>query len=343
MNKWRLKSGKDEDVILSTRIRLARNLKGFRFPNTFDREESKLVDELINISVDKLYPGEYKHFFLKEMNNYSRVLMENHLISPELIKNKDFSSYCLKDDESVNIMINEEDHLRLQVLESGLALEDAYEKAASICRDLETQVDFSYHHEFGYLTACPTNTGTGLRASVMMHLPAIKHSGMMPGLIDSLGKLGVTVRGIYGENSSAIGDLFQISNQRTLGMTEKEVVIKLKMLANRITENERKLRDGFKESHPLDFEDKVYRSLGLLKYSRLISEKEALECLSYLRVGICEGLYDGLSIKQVTDLIFNLQKYNILKYKKDMKIDGNENSARSHYIDSYFREVGIDG
>ncbi|WP_425538207.1 ATP--guanido phosphotransferase [Microaceticoccus formicicus] len=339
MSRWRFAVGDNEDVVISTRIRLARNIKGIKFTNSFSLEEAEKVNKTISEAVEKIYPGEYKHLNLKDIKDYSKVLMENHLISPEMIKNIEFSSFCLSQDESVNILINEEDHLRLQVLKPGQAELSAFNRAINIVKSLEKEIDFSYHKEFGYLTSCPTNTGTGLRASVMMHLPALKHSGNMPGLIDSLGKLGLTVRGIYGENSSSEGDIFQISNQRTLGMQEEDVIYKLRLLVNKIIENERQERDKFLRNYNELFKDRVFRSLGTLKYAKLLPEEEALTCLSFIRVGICQKIYEGLNIKEVTDLMFNVQKNNILKYKKDTGLIGTEDSVRSEYIANYFKEV----
>lgn len=343
MNKWRLNTGQNEDVVVSTRVRLARNIRGIKFPNSFSNEDALDVDRKVKSSIDLIFPEQYEHFVLKDIEDDASVLMENHLISPEMIKNIDFSSFCLSQDESVNILINEEDHIRLQVLKPGQAEEEAFDVAVNIIRKLEEHIDFSYHHEFGYLTSCPTNTGTGLRASVMMHLPALKYSGNMPGLIDSLGKLGITVRGLYGEHSASTGDMFQISNQRTLGMTEEEVFFKLRMLVNRIADNERKYREQFLAGFREVFEDKVFRSLGLLKYSRIMPEDEALSCLSSLRVGICMGIYTGLNLQQVTDLFFNVQKNNILRYKREASISGTEDAVRSSYISDYFEEVELNG
>ncbi len=343
MNKWRMNVGPNEDVVVSTRVRLARNIKGIKFPNSFSIDDALEVDKKVSQSIDLLFPEQYQHFVLKDIKDDANVLMENHLISPEMIKNIDYSAFCLSHDESVNILINEEDHIRLQVLKPGQAEEEAFETAVNIIRKLEEHIDFSYHHEFGYLTSCPTNTGTGLRASVMMHLPALKYSSNMAGLIDSLGKLGITVRGLYGENSVSTGDMFQISNQRTLGMPEEEVIFKLRMLVNRIAENERKYREQFLAGFKDVFEDKVFRSLGLLKYSRIMPEEEALSCLSYLRVGICMGIYKGLNLQQVTDLFFNVQKNNILRYKKETSMKGIEDAVRSSYISNYFKEVELNG
>lgn len=339
MSKWRFALGDNEDVVISTRIRLARNIKGIKFTNSFSTEEAESVNKMISEAVEKLYPGEFNHLNLRDIKDYSKVLMENHLISPEMIKNIEFSAFCLSQDESVNILINEEDHLRLQVLKPGQAELSAFNRAISIAKNLESEIDFSYHREFGYLTSCPTNTGTGLRASVMMHLPALKHSGNMPGLIDSLGKLGLTVRGIYGENSTSEGDIFQISNQRTLGMEEVDVIYKLRLLVNKIIENERQERDRFLRNYNEQFRDRVFRSLGTLKYAKLLPEQEALTCLSFIRVGICQKIYEGLNIQKVTDLMFNVQKNNILKYKSDANLIGSEDSVRSEYISNYFKEV----
>jgi protein arginine kinase len=332
-----------EDVIVSSRIRLARNLRHHRFPHAFQDREAAEIDEtfLRALSGDEI-PGTFRHVALRNVDLVNRrVMMENHLISPELIKNRSFSSFFLREDEKVTLMINEEDHLRLQVLLNGFDLWEAYRIAADLDDKLEDVVDFAFDDELGYLTACPTNTGTGLRASVMVHLPGMHRSGLIPGLADSLSKIGLTVRGLYGEGSQALGDLFQISNQKTLGMSEEQVIEKLESIVERIVKNERKIRRDSLRYHRIEVEDQVFRALGTLKYARKIGDAEALQCLSNLRVGIDLGIYDGLRLDQILFLMYRVQKYNIIKYKREQELTKSEDAVRAGFLNDFFAKEEI--
>lgn len=339
MTKWTRGESLDEDVVLSTRIRLARNLKGFRFTNSFDENEAETIRKKVRNAVDNLFPNSFQYFEVKDLEFSDKILMENYLISPELIRNKNFSAFCLSEDEKINIMINEDDQIRFQVLEPGLNLDLAYEKAENASKKLGQELDFAYDYEFGFLTSCLTNTGTGLKASCMVHLPAITKLGQMKGLVDSLSKLGIAVRGIYGENSEALGSIYQISNQKTLGISEFELIKKLKMVINSIVEKERDLRNKEYKEKKDQVEDKVFRALGALKYSRLMTDKEAIKLLSDLRMGISLGIYREFRLKDITEMIISVQKYNMSKYMRDMKIDSNIDFARAYFIRSYFKEV----
>lgn len=343
MSKWRNRIAEEEDIVVSSRVRLARNLQGHRFPGALDQDEARIVEERIVRVIDKKFPGIYRHFRTEDLGEDAKVLMENHLISPELIQNRAFSSFCLSEDENFNIMINEEDHIRMQALWPGMPGIELFEQAKGLMDSLEEELDFSFHPEFGYLTSCPTNTGTGLRASVMLHLPSIKYSGLFPGLEDSLGKVGLIVRGLNGEGSMALGEMYQISNQKTLGPSERNSIIKLNRYVKHIVAKERELRRSFLTHYRPMLEDQVSRSLGILKYAKLISQEEAMACISLLRVGISLGLLEKISLKRITDLFFNVQKHNMIKYGQIKGLELEENQLRSMYINEFFKEVDLDG
>lgn len=342
MANWRNIKGEDLDIVISTRIRLARNVEGYEFTGNITEDRAHDLDSELSQAIEQGLEGVYSHIRVKDLED-PKLLMENQLISRELIQNKEISSFCLSKDQGVNFMINEEDHLRLQVLTSGMNLDENLKKSMNLISELEKQVNFSFHMDFGYLTACPTNTGTGLRASCMMHLPALTAGGLLPGIVDSLGKLGVTVRGQYGENSQPSGGIYQISNQKTLGMTEDEVVKKLKTLVSGITDRERDLRDQYYNNFQLEYQDWVYRSIGLLKYAKQLGEWETTQALSMLRLGVAQGIYKGISLDEVTELMFNVKKHNVLKYMRDIDMKATENVGRSQYVKSYFEEVEING
>lgn len=336
MVNWRMVSGREEDVVISSRIRLARNLEHHRFTNAFDPKEAQDIQEQVIDSVNSTYPDEFQLVRLADVSmSEKQILMENQMISPELVKNSAYSAYQYSDQKKVNIMINEEDHIRLQVLMSGFDLGACYDEAQKVTGRLEEQLVFSFDDEFGYLTACPTNTGTGLRASVMVHIPAIVYSRQFKGLVDSLGKLGITVRGIHGEGSKGLGDLYQISNQRTLGMTEDEVIEKLNGIVARIIQNERHLRQVFVDSGKIYLEDQIYRALGTLKHARVMTLEEALSYLSYIRVGVASHIIANITLKEVTDLFFHVQKYMVMSMKPALP----EDEQRAAYLRKALSEV----
>ena len=337
---WRNSGYKAEEVAVSTRMRLARNLRHHRFPAMMDKEEALEIENEVARAAETL-PENYYHQPLRDMDKSdARVLMERHLISPELIKNQETSAYFLREDERVNLLVNEEDHLRLQVLTGGFALEDTYALALNTDDALEKELNYAFDPGYGYLTACPTNVGTGLRASVMIFLPGIVANKQLKGWIDSLAKLGVIVRGIYGEGSLALGDMYQISNQHTLGFSEEQVVEKLSSMVENLMEEERDYREKIvQRKGKLWIEDRVYRSLGILSFSRTITEQEAIDHLSNLRLGICLGVYHGKTLSEIDHYMFQVQKYSMTQYGKKLGLDSSVGEIRGRYLRNSFQEV----
>ena len=309
MNKWYLEKGDQGDVVISTRIRLARNLYDFPFPAKLDINGKNKVNELIK---GILFENDRKDFSYIEMKDLSRIqavsLAESHLISPEFASKKDGSALVLSSDESVSIMLCEEDHVRLQVMKSGLALEEAYDIADKLDRMIDGKVKYAFDERIGYLTQCPTNLGTAMRASVMLHLPALTRCGQMTKLANTVSKLGLTIRGANGEGSQPVGDMYQISNQITLGITEETAIANLKSIVLQLVSQERAAAAELVKK-PAE-EDKIFRALGILKNARLLSTNEFMELMSIVRLGAAKGLVD-IPIEKINELTVSMQPATI--------------------------------
>lgn len=296
-------------------------------------ESESLTQKILNVMKELSSNTNYKFIRINNLTPLERVVfIEEHLISPGLIQKPDYSSFLLRDDESITIMINEEDHLRIQVLLPGLNFEEGWKISNEIDDFLESYLDFAFHQDFGYLTACPTNVGTGLRASVMVHLPSLSITGHVNNLINGLNKIGFTVRGLYGEGTEAVGDLFQISNQLTLGEEEEQIIKKLKNIIYQILDKERNVRNGLIENRKNEVEDRVFRSLGILKYSRNITSKEAMRLLSNVRLGIEMGIIDNIEFKEITNLMIEVQPASIQKYANKELTQEERNIIRANFI-----------
>lgn len=315
---WMNPEGINSDIVLSTRIRLARNLDGYRFPLSFSDQEAEQIEKMVTNAMMNLDEAKYhfSHFSIKDMPQIKRqVLVEKHLISPMLAKKeRSASSVFISDDESISIMVNEEDHLRIQYLAPGLKLLETYELANNLDCELEKHLPFAYNETFGFLTSCPTNVGTGLRASVMMHLPALTMSNQMKMLNQMLTRLGMVVRGIYGEGSEHLGNIYQISNQVTLGKTEEEILNELQNVVLQIIENERVARQQLLQKAQIALEDRFNRSLGTLKYARIMSSEEAATCLSNVRLGVDLGIIKNIPISILNECMILLQPGFVQQY-----------------------------
>lgn len=339
MPKWITEgTTRQKDVVVSTRVRLARNLQDARFPHRAEAEEAEQICQTVQVAVGQLDNAtDYDHHKLNDVDRLTRrVLMEQHYISPDLIKNRPIAEYYLSEKTNTTIMVNEEDHLRIQKIMPGLQLNACYDAVQQIATALEEHLPFAWHREFGYLTACPTNTGTGLRASVMLHLPALRHTQQLKGMLDSLGKVGITCRGIYGEGSEALGDLFQISNQRTLGYSEQEAIQKLEKVVENLITQERNTRKMMMDNIPADMADIIFRSVGVLRYARQLTAEEAFGHLSHVRAGICMGILAQWDVRAIDNLMFHVQEYTIKQYKQDTKQTESEEIVRATLIRDYF-------
>ena len=309
MSKWYIDKGDQGDIVLSTRIRLARNLDEFPFPAKLDIAGKNKVNSLIK---SVLFENDRKDFSYIEMKDLSRIqsvsLAERHLISPEFAAKKDGSALVLSADESVGIMLCEEDHIRLQVMKAGLALEEAYDIADKLDSMLNAKLKYAFDERIGYLTQCPTNLGTAMRASVMLHLPALTRCGQMNRLANTVSKLGLTIRGAYGEGSQPKGDIYQISNQITLGITEETAIANLKSIVLQLVAQERAAAAEIIKN-PVE-EDKIFRALGVLGNARLLSTDEFMDLISVVRLGAARGLVE-VPIEKINELIVSMQPATI--------------------------------
>lgn len=310
-SSWMNGDGPHSDFVLTSRVRLARNIKNILFPTVYKQEDAKKVlNQIENIvPLFTLYPLRnievLKMDELQELQK--RVLVEKHLISPNLANDSTSGACLLSSNEEISIMVNEEDHVRIQCIFPGLQLKEALELANAVDNQLEEHIDFAYHEVRGYLTSCPTNVGTGLRASIMIHLPGLVLTKQINQLITSINQLGLVVRGIYGEGSEALGNIFQISNQVTLGKSEEDIILELINVANQIIDQEIAARELLSKNSGLQLEDRVYRSLGVLMNSRIIETKEAAKCLSDVRLGIDMGYIKNISKTILNELMILTQ------------------------------------
>jgi len=318
-SRWMEEGGAEGDVVVSSRVRLARNLSAYPFPHRMSREQAEEVVHAVRLAADRpetvAKVGRLEVTRLAELTGTERrVLVEKHLVSPDFLKGDPTAkAVVLRPDEVLSIMVNEEDHLRLQCLLPGLALDECWEVANRADDALEATLDFAFSEDFGYLTACPTNVGTGLRASVMLHLPGLVGGRMLEDVVSGLGKLGLTVRGLYGEGTRAAGDLFQVSNQITLGRREEDLIGNLKALVRRLVNQEREARRTLYQKERELLEDRIYRSYGILQHARVVSSEEAMKHLSSLRLGISLGLLKGVSYSLIAELMVLSQPAFLMK------------------------------
>lgn len=335
MENWLNFSGGNKDIVLSSRIRLARNIKDISFPHKLKEDEGR---DVVNKVEEAFYTSihteeDYKTLYLWQMDDINnRAYLEKHLISNKLITNNKKSAFILNKDETVSIMINEEDHLRLQCITSGMNLEEAYDSADKIDNFLEEKLDYAYDEKLGYLTACPTNIGTGLRASVMIHLPALSMNNEMNGVLKVLTQVGMTIRGLYGEGSISRGNIYQISNQITLGLSEKEIIDNLKAVVGEIINQENLCRQKLISNYKYELEDKIYRSLGILKSAVLLETGECLNFLSDVRFGIEMGIINEVNKEILNSLIVDVQPAMLQKSYNDKFTDNLRNLNRAKLV-----------
>ncbi|MBQ7106808.1 MAG: protein arginine kinase [Clostridia bacterium] len=293
MSSWYTQHGKNSDVIITSRIRLARNISGIPFNSRLNAEEQKQIKERVKSAICDSNTPYAKTLKFIDMNdvpeNECYAMVERHIISPEFAQNRQNKAIIISEDESVCVMIGEEDHIRIQVLYSGLELEKAYDIAERIDSFLGDTLHFAFDEKLGYLTQCPTNLGTGLRASVMLHLPLLESTREISLIADSVSKIGFTVRGMYGEGTESAASLYQLSNQITLGISERDALKNLTAITMQIVEKELSLRNSANRTL---LEDKICRAYGILKNARVISTKEMMQLTSMIKLGISMGIID---------------------------------------------------
>ncbi|MDD4112389.1 MAG: protein arginine kinase [Herbinix sp.] len=294
MLKWYEQIVPDGDVVISSRVRLARNLEDYMFSPLLEEDEAiKLVDQVKGIT-SALEEEDHRKYYscnIKSLSDIDKAAMvERHIVSPLLVDKEQTTGLILSEDETVSIMINEEDHVRIQAIVGGMNLEKAYEVADHIDDLAYDKLKFAYDEKYGYMTSCPTNVGTGMRASCMVFLPALNAARMIQKLIEEVGRYGVTIRGIYGEGTKSLGSIYQISNQKTLGNSEREIIQNLNRIVDQVMKQERKRREYMLSLNTDEIEDQVYRAYGILKYARQITPDDAMTFLSQIKFGADSGL-----------------------------------------------------
>lgn len=305
MNKWYNAKGEHNDVILSTRVRFARNLEEYPFPSRLDAEGREKVCQSVRDALSDVSGIKLHYIDMTDLTDKQAVaLAERHLISPEFTSGGKGRALLLSDDESVSIMLCEEDHIRIQVIKGGLDLEGAFELANKIDDLLDSKLRIAFDERIGYLTQCPTNLGTGMRASVMMHLPALSKCNQMSKLASTVGKLGLTVRGTYGEGTNAKGDIYQLSNQVTLGISERTALDNLKSITMQIATQERAAGEEYVKN--VNILDRITRSYGILSSARLLSTDEMLDLFSWVRLGAVYGVVNA-DITKINELTESMQ------------------------------------
>jgi protein arginine kinase len=309
MPNWIKYEGDAGDIVLSSRIRLARNILDVPFPHKLNKDQSKMIINQIEEGFHNLplHDNEYNTIHLWENNEMeNRLFLERHLISNKLLHNYEKAAFIVDKDETVCIMVNEEDHVRIQCINAGLALKETFEKAYELDDLLENNLSYAFDEELGYLTTCPTNSGTGLRASVMVHLPGLTMEKEMNKILNAVSKVGMTIRGLYGEGSKNEGNLYQISNQVTLGLEEEEILNNLQVVVNQIINQEKLARAKILKKYKYELHDKINRSLGILKSAVLLNSKECLNLLSNVRMGVELGIIKDISKKDLNELLIEI-------------------------------------
>ncbi len=342
MNKWYVDVGPDSDTVISSRVRLARNFSQYPFPQR-SRPEHQM--NIIHDTYEALFSGNPKlkeSFQLITLKNVQpierQVLVEKHLISKELMDSSLEAAALISLDEQISIMFNEEDHLRIQCLASGLQLDKAFDICNYLDNLIAEKVDYAFSDTIGYLTSCPTNVGTGIRASLMLHLPALTMTGYIRSILESCGKLGLAVRGLYGENTEAYGNMYQLSNQVTLGKSENDIVMSIKTIGYQIMEQERLLRSELLSRNGNKLEDRIMRSYGILKFARNLTSDEALQKLSDLKLGINLGLIHDLTEVEANEMILDIQPGSLQQYAGRVLKPEERDSVRAQYIRGRFDE-----
>jgi protein arginine kinase len=333
--EWLRGVGPRSDIVISTRIRLARNVARELFLTRSNKTQQQALEQRIRSAIlDSRIADPMLYVELEKSPELDRqLLVERHLISKPHAAAEGARGVAISDDETVSIMVNEEDHLRMQVLRSGLQLDEAWEQISAIDDQLEERLEFSFSPKFGYLTACPTNVGTGIRVSVMLHLPALKFAGEIEKVFRAAKDMKLAVRGLYGEGTEATGDFYQISNQTTLGKDEQELIGDFKnVVIPKIIDYEHQARRTLRDERLTALDDRVFRALGTLRSARLLASEEVLLLLSHLRMGVNLGRVKDVDIKTINELFLLTQPAHLQRLM-GRKIDGDvRRAARADFI-----------
>lgn len=336
-NKWYAQTGEQNDIVISTRIRLARNLAQYPFPAYLSPTAQKQVNSVIIKAFEEIdTSGELRVIDMEKVDQTAAVSMaEKRITSPEFSLNRMGKSLIVTSDDSVSIMLGEEDHIRLQVMRAGLDLETTFSIANDIDDKLSEKLTFAFNDELGYLTQCPTNLGTAMRASVLLHLPAIRQRGMMNRLASTVSKLGLTIRGAYGEGSDTKGDFYQLSNQVTLGISEENAIQNLKSITLQIINQERAARRELMENER--FEDNVWRSYGILSNARILNSSEFMSLISLVMIGASQGLFT-INNSLTNRLLFETQPATLATIEQNARYATERDRLRARIVRNTLKE-----
>jgi protein arginine kinase len=335
-SEWLRGTGPNSDIVISTRIRLARNLDKASFPHWANKKQSEQTLGAVEAAIAKVdYLKTSTVFHLADLDSVDKqFLVERHLMSMEHAQKTDHKAVAIDEEEIVAIMINEEDHFRMQVMQSGFNLFEAANIVNKIDDALSKELTFAFNSEWGYLTACPTNTGTGMRGSVMLHLPALVMTRQIDRVLSAIAKLSFTTRGLYGEGTQATGNFFQISNQVSLGHSEEEIIENLNSLIRQIVEQENQARESMISKNRAVLEDRINRSLGILKAAHIISSQETAELLSMVRLGCDLGLIKCIDRRSLNELFIITQPAHLQKIENKKLTQQERDVKRAELIRS---------
>jgi protein arginine kinase len=342
--EWLRGTGPESDIVISSRIRLARNLADFPFISRANAADRGEIERLLRTKVTRLELSQNLEYV--DVNTLQGIdrqfLVERQLISREHADSEGARGVAISQQEQISLMINEEDHLRIQVMHSGLDLENAWEEINAIDDAVESQVTYAFSQKLGYLTACPTNVGTGMRVSVMLHLPALVITRQIEKVFRSLQKISLAVRGLYGEGSQAMGDFYQISNQITLGRTEADLVKQVGDVVPVIIDYERQARNFLVRESQETLHDRVSRAYGILRNAQTISSEETMHLLSSVRMGVNLGLIEDLPIPAVNQLFIYTQPAHLQKLRGIELDTADRNIERARYLRRQLNKDGKD-
>ncbi len=329
------------NIVISSRIRLARNLNNFNFmPKISDEDKINVAEEVASALNSTGKGNEFQFFDLENLSKRERsILMERHLISRELIENTGRRGVAFNDDESLSVMINEEDHIRLQSLRGGFSLQQAYETIDKLDDQLAGILDYAYDPELGYLTSCPTNVGTGIRVSVMMHLPALVMTRSIEKAFRAIHDLRLAVRGFYGEGTEALGEIYQISNQITLGRSEQELIDDLKAVIEELAVYETRAREKLITNDRFRLEDRVWRSYATLKNARVLFPDEAMQLLSGIRLGMDMKILPSITPEMLNKIFLFSQPAHLQQIIKEDLKPKERDIARANYVREQFKDI----
>jgi protein arginine kinase len=342
IGEWLKGTGPESDIVMSSRVRLARNLAHYPFVSRANEQEKTEIEKFLKDRIATVPVGKSLEYIdvghLEEVDR--QFLVERQLISREHADAQGARGVAIDGLEQVSLMVNEEDHLRIQCMHSGLDLKGAWEQINTVDEQIEKVVPYAFHPRWGYLTACPTNVGTGIRVSVMLHLPALVMTRQIEKVFRSLHKIQLAVRGLYGEGSQAMGDFYQISNQTTLGKNEEELIEQVGDVVPVLIDYERRAREFLIRESQQNVHDQVSRAFGILRTAQTISAEETMQLLSRVRMGVLLGLIGDVKISDINVLLVRTQPAHLQKLRGEELDTADRNIERARYLRQHFESSG---